>query len=57
MEENSEYIDESFLVHLLVVNMKDGNKLHRELKISYPMNQVVMEAVIQKIDIFNNLMN
>jgi len=57
MEENLEYIDESFLVHLLVVNMKDGNKLHRKLKISYPMNQVVMEAVIQKIDIFNNLMN
>lgn len=49
MEENLEYIDEFFLVHLVVVNMKDDNVLHHESKILYPMNQVVMEAAIQKV--------
>jgi hypothetical protein len=50
MEENLEYIDEFFLVHLLVVNMMDDNAWHHELKIAYPMDQVVMEAKDNKIN-------
>ena len=44
MEENGEYTVEFFLVHLLAVNMMDGNKLHHRLKIASPMDRVVKEA-------------
>lgn len=44
MVENVEYIDEFFLVHLVVVNKMDDKKLHHKLKNLYPMDLVVMEA-------------
>ncbi len=55
MEGNLEYIDEFFLVHLLVVNMMDENEWHHELKIAYPMDPVAMEAIENQIKYFKKL--
>lgn len=44
MEENLEWIDESFLVLVEVVNTMNDNALHRREKIEVPMDQEVMVA-------------